>query len=100
MKILILFSFFLLVMAFQCLACPRTFHDRRALKTHQRSCKDYQNIQGITFQQKRAREEEEDPESLLRKRKQVSIDPEGHTAEVSVIIHPRAHCLLNNLNTS
>ena len=99
MKLPILSLFFLIVMAFQCLTCPQTFHDRRTLKTHQRSCKDYQDIQDVTFQQKHAREEEDDTENESRKRKQVSIDPEVHPAKVSVIVYPCAHYLLNDLNT-
>ncbi|ETW80527.1 hypothetical protein HETIRDRAFT_319714 [Heterobasidion irregulare TC 32-1] len=72
-------------MAFQCLACPRNFHDRRALKTHQWNCKGYQEIQDVTFQQKRARKEEtvEEAETLSRKRAQVLVEPKELTAESS-----------------
>ncbi|ETW82442.1 hypothetical protein HETIRDRAFT_426127 [Heterobasidion irregulare TC 32-1] len=70
-------------MAFQCLACPRNFHNQRTLKTHQWNCKGYQEIQDITFQQKRAREEEavEEAKTRSRKRAQVSVEPEELTAE-------------------
>ncbi|ETW85814.1 hypothetical protein HETIRDRAFT_311051 [Heterobasidion irregulare TC 32-1] len=74
-------------MAFQCLACPRNFHDRRALKMHQRNCKGYQEIQDVTFQQKRAREEEaaEEVETRSRKRAQMSVEPEELTAERDIM---------------
>ncbi|ETW74959.1 hypothetical protein HETIRDRAFT_223992, partial [Heterobasidion irregulare TC 32-1] len=74
-------------MAFQCLACPRNFHDRRALKTHQWNCKGYQEIQDVTFQQKRSRKEEtvEEAETRPRKRAQVLVEPEELTAEHDIL---------------
>ena len=100
MKIPFLLEIFLLVMVLQCLGCPRNFSDRRALKTHQRNCQAYKNIQDVTFQQKRAREEQEEVESRPRKKTQALIDPGDFTAVVSVIEYAHTHHKLNDLDTS